>query len=260
MLEGNFSIPFYSRHASWGCLCFLHTVPRKMKMNCTNCNQSLEDQTNFCPACGQSTRSIDRGFWVVMREQMHELLDIDGRLALSIKTLLTEPGKMTREYIEGRRMQYTPPLRLYLSISILFFLLFSYIYPIYSSEQNASSSLSDYYAKAMFVLFPIYAILIQVFYSSSRFLGNLVFSLHIHSLVYLVLMVISLLEANESKHVILLWLQVPPTLYLFWYIIQSFKTVFEQNWFWTIAKSGAIFFIYMAMLGVAFDVVLEQVI
>lgn len=226
-------------------------------MKCTNCDNQLTKEANFCLHCGQSTMSIDRNFGLVFREQMHELLDIDGRLARSLKTLVTQPGEMTRAYINGRRMTYTPPLRLYLIISILFFLLFSYIYPIYTKTQSDAGTLSDYYSKAMFILFPIFALLMQIFFAKSRFLGNLVFSLHTHSLVYLVLMIIAPLEANESKHIILVLLQIPPSLYLLWYSVKSVKVVYQQSWLKTLVKTGAIVFIYMGLLGIAFDVVLE---
>ena len=226
-------------------------------MNCANCDTQLTDEANFCHNCGQSTLSIDRNFGLVFREQMHELLDIDGRLARSLKTLITQPGEITRAYINGRRMAYTPPLRLYLIVSILFFLLFSYIYPIYTHSESDAGIMSDYYSKAMFILFPIFALLMQLFFTNSRFLGNLVFSLHTHSLAYLVLMVIGPLEANESKHIILVLLQIPPFLYLLWYIVKSVKVVYQQSWYFTLAKTAAVVFLYMGLLGIAFDVVLE---
>ena len=220
----------------------------------------MSDDARFCHHCGQSTTSIDRDFWEVFKEQLHELLDTDGRLARTLKILVKQPGELTRAYVSGQRVKYTPPLRLYLSISILFFLMFSYIYPIYSNQNIDTASLSDYYAKAMFVLFPIFALLLQLIFPKSRFLGNLVFSLHTHTLVYLVLMIIAPLEANETKHISLLLLQIPLSLYLVWYFIQSVKTVYQESWLWTLTKSGVVFFVYMGLLGIAFDVVLEGIV
>jgi hypothetical protein len=108
----------------------------------------------------------------------------------------------------------------------------------------------------MFILFPFFAIFVQLFYRRSRFIGNLVFSLHIHSIVYLTLLIVTPLEANESRHAVFMWLQIPPTIYLGWYFVKSFKHVFSEGWLQTVIKSGAIFIIYMAVLGFAFDVVL----
>jgi hypothetical protein len=49
----------------------------------------------------------------------------DSRIFRSLLLLLCKPGKLTVEYLRGRRVRYVPPLRLYVSISIAFFLLLS---------------------------------------------------------------------------------------------------------------------------------------
>ena len=229
-------------------------------MKCSNCGEVLSERAMFCHKCGQSIATIDRDFGEVLKEQLHELLDTDGRLVTTLKVLVTQPGELTRAYVAGQRMKYTPPLRLYLSISILFFLMFSYIYPVYSNQNVDTASMSDYYAKAMFVLFPIFALLVQVVFNKTRFIGNLVFSLHNHSLVYLVLLIIAPLEANEMKHIGFILLQIPPSLFLFWYFIFSFKNLFEESWFKTLAKAGVVFVAYMAILGFTFDVLLEDIV
>jgi hypothetical protein len=56
---------------------------------------------------------------------MHLLDDIfsfDSRAARTILPLITRPAFLTNEYFAGRRVHYVPPLRLYLFISIIFFL------------------------------------------------------------------------------------------------------------------------------------------
>lgn len=218
----------------------------------------MKDTDSFCSNCGQSTRDLNDNFWSLAANFFHELLDIDGRMARTIKTLITQPGELTRAFNDGQRLKYSPPLRLYLTISILFFLAFSLLISTYAPEHAETSNLSDYYAKTMFLLFPIFSLLVQLFYRRSHFMGNLVFSLHLHSIVYLALVVITVLEANEARHDVFLWLQVPPTLYMGWYFIKSFKHVFSEGWVPTVLKSGAVFFIYMGILGVAFDVVLTS--
>ncbi len=40
----------------------------------------------------------------------------------TLKLLFTRPGRLTREYLDGRRRRYVLPLRLYLTCSFLFFL------------------------------------------------------------------------------------------------------------------------------------------
>ena len=54
---------------------------------------------------------------------MEDVLDLDSRFMRTIKPLLFKPGRLTRDYMEGRRFRYAPPMRLYIFSSIVFFLL-----------------------------------------------------------------------------------------------------------------------------------------
>lgn len=228
-------------------------------MNCNNCQTKLQQGAHFCLQCGQSATSLNRPFFVVTKDMLHELLDIDGRLWFTLRTMLSKPGQLTYEFNQGKRVKYTPPLRLYLAISILFFILFSSIYQVYDPARPLTDSMSSYYSKAMFVLFPVFALIVQLFFRQSFYIGNLVFSMHLHSIVYLMLMIIAPLEAVEQSHLIFFLLQVPPTLYLIWYVFTAFKTVYQQNWWKTLGKASAVYIIYMAVLGVVFDVVLKSI-
>lgn len=46
---------------------------------------------------------------------------MDGKILQSVKLLFTRPGFLTREYVEGRRIRYISPLRLYLVFSVAYF-------------------------------------------------------------------------------------------------------------------------------------------
>jgi hypothetical protein len=62
------------------------------------------------------------------REFLHEFIAhyvaLEGKLWKSVALLLFRPGRLTRDYIEGKRARYVEPLRLYLSFSIIFFAIF----------------------------------------------------------------------------------------------------------------------------------------
>lgn len=53
----------------------------------------------------------------------HELTVFDDRLLRTLWLLLRQPGRLTLEYLAGRRMTYLPPLRLYLVASVAYFLI-----------------------------------------------------------------------------------------------------------------------------------------
>ncbi len=92
---------------------------------CLNCGTSLEGP--FCHYCGQPDRNFLRFFPALLREFLSEALELDSRFARTMKPLLFLPGRLTRDYLDGRRFRYTPPLRLYLFSSIIFFLLAAFL-------------------------------------------------------------------------------------------------------------------------------------
>ncbi|MEM9385591.1 MAG: DUF3667 domain-containing protein [Pseudomonadota bacterium] len=49
------------------------------------------------------------------------LFDWDGRLLRTLRGLFLRPGQVARDYVDGRRASYTPPMRLYVVISVIFF-------------------------------------------------------------------------------------------------------------------------------------------
>jgi hypothetical protein len=65
-------------------------------------------------------------------------------------------------------------------------------------------------------------------------------------------------EVLEQKHSVFLILQAPILLYALWYFIKAFKTMYQGSWWVTILKSGTIYLVYMASMGVMFDVVLVK--
>ncbi len=89
--------------------------------NCLNCGTGLKGP--FCYFCGQPDRNFMRFFPVLLRDLMEDLLDLDSRFMRTMKPLLFKPGRLTRDYMQGRRFRYAPPMRLYIFSSIVFFLL-----------------------------------------------------------------------------------------------------------------------------------------
>lgn len=86
---------------------------------CRNCGATTTG--NFCANCGQETRLHAPSFSEFMHEFIGHYVALEGRLWGSIKRLVFRPGLLTNEYLAGRRKRYVEPLRLYLSLSIIFF-------------------------------------------------------------------------------------------------------------------------------------------
>jgi len=87
---------------------------------CPNCATELAG--NFCLECGQSAKDLKKPFVSLIRDILGDVFSFDGRLFRTIPALMFRPGHITRAYIEGKRMRYVPPFRLFLITSVLFFL------------------------------------------------------------------------------------------------------------------------------------------
>jgi len=92
---------------------------------CSNCNAPLTGP--YCSQCGQSQKGIRQDFWVLLEEAFEGVFRIDSKVSKSLHALFTKPGKLSAEYCDNKRATYTPPFRLYLISSILFFFILTTI-------------------------------------------------------------------------------------------------------------------------------------
>ena len=86
---------------------------------CANCSAPVNGA--FCARCGQET-SIEvptaRRF---LRDAAGRYVALDGRLWRTLAILCAHPGRLTREYLAGRRLRYVRPGRLFLVLSLALF-------------------------------------------------------------------------------------------------------------------------------------------
>jgi hypothetical protein len=87
---------------------------------CLNCGAALAGQ--YCGQCGQRATSRLISLWELVRDAFGDLFELDSRLWRTLIPLLVRPGRLTREYLEGRRARFMPPFRMYLVLSLVFFL------------------------------------------------------------------------------------------------------------------------------------------
>lgn len=87
---------------------------------CLNCSAPLHG--SFCAACGQRAVPPNPTVRELAGDAWHEMTGYDGRIMATIRGL-ARPGFLTREYTEGRRAHYLPPVRLYLIASVIYFVI-----------------------------------------------------------------------------------------------------------------------------------------
>ena len=192
-------------------------------------------EIEYCSACGQRRGDYRRSMWWLMGELVRETLELDGRLWRTLRAMV-HPGRLTREFNEGRRSRYISPVRLYLFMSVVMFATASIslrinlmlLEPDASApgvtrvDADAAVHVDDHNAMGrqlkrrleelehmpaterdrelfvgaldhgpvvMFFMLPVFAVLLQLFYlGTGRLLvEHLVFSLHVHTLWFLLL-------------------------------------------------------------------------
>ena len=100
----------------------LKPVPRK-GLDCLNCGQPLTGNENFCSYCGQKNTIKKLSFGVFVSNIFSGFFSYDSRFWNTFIPLLTKPGKVSKQYIEGKRARFVNPFQLYLNVSIIFFII-----------------------------------------------------------------------------------------------------------------------------------------
>lgn len=88
--------------------------------DCLNCGTRLRGQ--YCGHCGQRSRSRLISLWELVSDAFGDLFEIDSRLWKTLIPLVLRPGSLTHDYLQGRRARFMPPFRMYLVLSVVFFL------------------------------------------------------------------------------------------------------------------------------------------
>jgi Protein of unknown function (DUF3667) len=91
--------------------------------HCANCSVAFAGPApSFCPACGQETRIEPPTMGEFVQQFGGAYFSTEGALWRTLKLLVLKPGELTVQYLAGRRKHYVLPLRLYLTVSLVLFL------------------------------------------------------------------------------------------------------------------------------------------
>lgn len=89
--------------------------------HCENCGTALNGP--FCHRCGQHDFDYHRSFGHMFLDALENFFHFDAKLFRNVVTLLFYPGRLTAEFNAGKRAAQMPPLRFYVFVSLIFFLL-----------------------------------------------------------------------------------------------------------------------------------------
>ena len=85
---------------------------------CANCGAIL--QGPYCHVCGQNADDHKRSIVHLAWEAVEGFLHLDGRLLRTLPDLFIRPGRLARDYMDGRIARHVPPFRTFLVALLIF--------------------------------------------------------------------------------------------------------------------------------------------
>ncbi|MFM8516675.1 MAG: DUF3667 domain-containing protein [Nevskiaceae bacterium] len=272
-------------------------------MNCLNCGAAL--QGPYCALCGQKHDPHRPSVGHFVAETAETFSHADSRLWATLWQLLSKPGLLAVEFFEGRRARYLPPIRLYLIVSVGFFLLLGIDSgPAYTVNENVTiegvsltkpnenqkavaglcekieyngplaqkvkpqieagcrNALKDGGAtlgtvfmrnlpKAMFVLLPVFALLMLPFYLRPYrlYAEHLVFLLGNHTAIFLVSILVQV-GGMVLPEAIAGLLSLVGFLYMVWYCWRGMRVFYGNGRSLTMVKFLILGMLYLGLAGI----------
>lgn len=90
---------------------------------CPNCGTSMIGA--YCAVCGQERDTHRRSVLGLMHDLIIDIVSFDSRILRTARAITLQPGELTKAFREGRTQAYMPAMRLYLFVSLIFFLVLS---------------------------------------------------------------------------------------------------------------------------------------
>jgi hypothetical protein len=288
---------------------------------CLNCDAPISGA--FCSACGQRDVPPYPSVRELAADAVAEFSGWDGRLASSLRALVQRPGYLTHEFLEGRRVRYISPLRLYVMASVVYFLIAAAApsfrtktgevafggmsvgvsttttssgplkapqrvakaadeslkggQPMTAAERDAAlkdishapgilqpllrrvvidpvgfkRGLRETMPRMLFVLLPVFAGIVALFYRGRKYPEHLYFAIHLHAFAFLALAAMELLKFSRISALVaagataaLIAIPVYSTI--------AFRRVYGGSVAGTIGKEVGIGLLYALVSGVAF--------
>lgn len=114
---------------------------RRRISQCPNCNTQLLKHENFCPNCGQENHTHNNSMRELWHDFIGSLFNFDGKIWTTLSTLFLSPGKVSKDYVEGKKIRYVPPLRMYIFVSAICFLVLNYSADLVMNSKTIESIL-----------------------------------------------------------------------------------------------------------------------
>ncbi|MEM0942038.1 MAG: DUF3667 domain-containing protein [Bacteroidota bacterium] len=233
-----------------------------MEKNCKNCETILPEEYGFCPKCGQEHKEKIVTFKQFILDFLGDYFTFDSLILRSFRPLLINPGFLTTEFLAGRRVRYIPPLRMFIFISIIFFLILGPVDNTVELERTEEAEFLDnffneWFPRLFFLLLPLFAFfLFLLFRKQGRFyLMHFIFSIHYHAFTFVLLSIMVILIDYIFPTSIFLsqWSLFITIVVLQGYLLIALKKVYDQKWLIVFLKLLALNMMYVISVMIIFS-------
>ena len=220
--------------------------------SCQNCGEPLSG--DFCGNCGQRDKESRRAFILLLQETLYTVFELDGRAYKTLWYLFDKPAFLSTEYTKGRRASYTPPLRLFLVISIGFFLLVAFITSFQSMRNTVIGVNPTGTVTADFNLSFSDGI-VEILTASRFYVEHFILTLHNHAFLVFSIFLLWVVGIIEELEITLLsagfgWIGTAVGFWIVIYLYLSLKRFFGEGYFVTTLKFVTVSLIYSVCVGV----------
>ncbi|NWG92976.1 MAG: DUF3667 domain-containing protein [Parvularculaceae bacterium] len=105
---------------------------------CLSCGAAIAGA--YCANCGQKNDDMRRSSFVLFKDFVKDTFAFDSRMWRTLGLMAAAPGVVPTNYSHGRRSRYTPPVRLFLVVSFLFFLVLGLTHTMFVAVEVVAKS------------------------------------------------------------------------------------------------------------------------
>ena len=88
---------------------------------CKSCGNTFDGF--YCNLCGEKILEMeDRSFKAFLRNVIHAVTFADNKFVKTLWLMITAPGFVSKEFAEGRRVNYLKPLQVFFVLNLIYFL------------------------------------------------------------------------------------------------------------------------------------------
>jgi hypothetical protein len=141
-------------------------------LTCKACGASVSDK--YCSKCGQQLEVKRITFKGLLHDVFHLFTHLDKGIGYTLKRLLVAPGTMQREYIEGDRARHQKPFSLFFICATVagltrYWIFLALIRIFEAGDTSEAEFFHNYMVLVHIVLSPLYALVVYIAFSRSRF-------------------------------------------------------------------------------------------